>query len=149
MLMLGLTNAPMGVVARDDANFTNSSTEEQSAERPFCSLEAVVSMSMVSPLFQRVGTRKLLSLAVSWYNFAMTPKLTNEQREALKEGAGLVPVEDDQTHQVYFLVDRITLGNADRDAIREGIADMEAGRVLTLDELDARIRSRIEGTNPA
>jgi predicted transcriptional regulator len=28
-------------------------------------------------------------------------------------------------------------------AIREGIADMEASRLVTLDELDARIRSRL------
>jgi predicted transcriptional regulator len=31
----------------------------------------------------------------------------------------------------------------DRAAIREGIADMEAGRVLTLEELDARIRAKL------
>jgi len=28
-------------------------------------------------------------------------------------------------------------------AIRQGIADMEAGRIVTLDELDARIRARL------
>lgn len=31
----------------------------------------------------------------------------------------------------------------DRAAIREGIADMEAGRLLTLEKLDARIRARL------
>jgi predicted transcriptional regulator len=33
--------------------------------------------------------------------------------------------------------------DADRQAIREGIADMEAGRVVTLEELDARIQARL------
>lgn len=77
----------------------------------------------------------------------MTPKLTHEQREALKQGGGPVPVEDDQTHEVYFLVDKVTLDtlrqDADREAIRQGIADMEAGRVVTLEELDARIQAKI------
>lgn len=73
----------------------------------------------------------------------MIAKLTSEQREALKQGIGPVPVEDEQTHEVYFLVDKATLEQADHDAIRQGIADMEAGRVLTLEELDARIHARI------
>lgn len=79
----------------------------------------------------------------------MTPKLTSEQREALKQGAGPVPVEDEQTHEVYYLVDKLTLESADRDAIRKGVADMEAGRLLTLDELDARIQSRIRRSKSA
>ncbi len=77
----------------------------------------------------------------------MTPKLTDEQREALMRDGCPVAVEDDQTHQVYFLVDQMTLDSlrhdADRDAIGQGIADMEAGRVVTLEELDNRIRSKI------
>lgn len=32
---------------------------------------------------------------------------------------------------------------ADRAAIRDGIADMETGGVITLQELDARIRAKI------
>lgn len=73
----------------------------------------------------------------------MTPKLTSEQREALKQSLGPVPVEDEQTHEVYFLVDRTTLEGSDRAAIRQGIVDMEAGRVLTLEELDERIQAKI------
>ena len=46
-----------------------------------------------------------------------------------------------------FLVDKGTLEtlqqDADRQAIRQGIADMEAGRVVTLEELDARIQARL------
>jgi predicted transcriptional regulator len=78
----------------------------------------------------------------------MTPKLTDEQREALNlDGGNPVPVEDEQTHQLYFLVDRTTLEtlrhDADHEAIRQGIADMENGRVLTLEELDARIQTKL------
>jgi hypothetical protein len=71
----------------------------------------------------------------------MTAKLTSEQRAALIGHEGSLPVEDDQTQQVYFLVDEATLNKlqreADRAAIRDEIADMEAGRVLTLEQLDA------------
>lgn len=77
----------------------------------------------------------------------MTPKLTAEQREALDEAAGPVRVEDDERHRVYFLIDESTFKSLQRQedlaAIREGIADMEAGRIVTLEELDARIRSRL------
>ena len=37
----------------------------------------------------------------------------------------------------------------DLAAIREGIADMESGRILTLDELDARIRARLDESSKA
>ena len=81
----------------------------------------------------------------------MTPKLTPEQREALDHSDGPVPVEDEQTHRVYFLVDPSTLNTLeqqeDLSAIREGIADMEAGRVVTLDELDARIGARLKSAS--
>ena len=73
----------------------------------------------------------------------MTPKLTSEQLEALRTDGAPLPVEDEHTKQVYFLVDRATLESADRDSIRRGIADMEAGRVITLEELDARIQAAI------
>jgi predicted transcriptional regulator len=77
----------------------------------------------------------------------MTPKLTPEQREALSQSDGPVLVEDGETNRVYFLVDESTLDTLqqqeDMTAIREGIADMEAGRMVTLEELDARIRARL------
>jgi len=77
----------------------------------------------------------------------MTPKLTKEQRDAIQRDRCPVPVEDEQTHQVYFLVEKETLEtlrqDADCQAIRQGIADMEAGRVITLEELDARIQARL------
>ncbi|MCE9547775.1 MAG: hypothetical protein K8T25_20070 [Planctomycetia bacterium] len=48
----------------------------------------------------------------------MTPEINAEQREALERSEDLA-------------------------AIREGIADMEAGRVLSLEELDTRIQAQL------
>jgi len=77
----------------------------------------------------------------------MTPKLTDEQREALHHSDGPVPVEDEQTRRLYYLVDSSTLTSLrqqqDLAAIREGIADMEAGRVAQLDEVVSRIRNNL------
>lgn len=77
----------------------------------------------------------------------MTPKITEEQRAALSGHVGPLPIEDEQTQQVFFLLDQASLDKlqreADRAAIREGIADMEAGRVLTLEQLDSRIRATL------
>jgi predicted transcriptional regulator len=77
----------------------------------------------------------------------MTPKLTPEQREALDRSDGPVAVEDAETKRVYFLVDESIIDSLQRQedltAIREGIADMEAGRLVTLEELDARIHARL------
>ena len=77
----------------------------------------------------------------------MSIKLTSEQRAALESSDGLVAVEDEVNKRLYFLVDESTLANLklrdDEIAIREGIADMEAGRVVTLEELDRRIRARL------
>jgi predicted transcriptional regulator len=78
----------------------------------------------------------------------MTPKLTPEQREALDGSDGPVAVEDEQTHRVYYLVDDSTYNSLqqqeDLAALKYGIADLEAGRVVTLDELDARISARLK-----
>ena len=77
----------------------------------------------------------------------MTPKLTPEQREALAHSDGPVLVEDEQTKEAYFLVDASTMNALERqqdlEAIREGIADVEAGRVAPLDEALARIRAKL------
>jgi predicted transcriptional regulator len=77
----------------------------------------------------------------------MVPKLTAEQREALRQGEGPIAVEDEQTHQVYFIVDRSTLEalrkEQDVAAIREGLADVNAGRVTPLRDSIARIRQQL------
>jgi predicted transcriptional regulator len=74
-------------------------------------------------------------------------KLTPEQCEALDRSDGPLAIEDERTHRVYCVVDEPTLAKlqrqADVAAIREGIADMEAGRIVTLEELDARVRARL------
>jgi len=78
----------------------------------------------------------------------MMPKITPEQRFALAHSDGPVPIEDDKTNRVYFLVDESTFTSMQRQedlaAIREGMADAEAGRVITLDELDIRIRAHLD-----
>ena len=77
----------------------------------------------------------------------MTPKLTPEQREAIDRTGGPVLVEDEQTKEAYFLVDASTMTawqkHQDLEAIREGVADVEAGRVAPLDEALARIRAKL------
>ncbi len=86
------------------------------------------------------------------YNSIMTPKLSDEQRQALDErGDSPVPVQDEQSQRVYFLVDQSLHERAmgalqqreDLAAITEGIADMEAGRVVPFEEVDARIRKKL------
>jgi predicted transcriptional regulator len=75
----------------------------------------------------------------------MNVKLTAEQRIALDNHVGPLPIEDEQTQRMFFLLDQATLNKLEREAnraaIRDGIADMEAGRVRTLEELDARIHA--------
>jgi len=77
----------------------------------------------------------------------MTPKLTPEQSAALRQSDGPMPIEDEQTSRLYFLVDAAAWESFRRQqdlaAIREGIADMEAGRVAPLDEVMARIRTSL------
>jgi predicted transcriptional regulator len=78
---------------------------------------------------------------------SMTPKISPEQREALNHTDGPLAVEDEHSHRRYYLVDESTFTSLtqqeDRAAIREGIADMEAGRVAPLDEVMARIRTNL------
>lgn len=80
----------------------------------------------------------------------MTVKLTAEQRQALNASTGPVPVEDEETHELFFLIDQGMLDEfrrqGDREAIRAGIADLEAGRLLTLEELDARVQQAMRRT---
>lgn len=82
----------------------------------------------------------------------MTPKLTDEQRQAIRAGGGQpVPVEDEQTHTVYVLIDQETHRRAvealrqqeDLDAIQAGINAMEAGRTIPLAEADTQIRQEL------
>ena len=82
----------------------------------------------------------------------MTPKVTDEIRQALQNQPGSpVRIEDDQTHQVYVIVDERTHEQAmqalreqqdDIAAIQAGIEDMEAGRFRPLEEVDAELRKK-------
>lgn len=82
----------------------------------------------------------------------MTPKITEDQRRALRDRPeGPVAVEDEQTHRVYVIVDKHVHQQAmealreheDVAAIHAGIDDMQSGRVVPLEEVDARIRQRL------
>jgi len=78
----------------------------------------------------------------------MEPQLTDEQKEALREQGTPVRIEDSETHKVYFLIDDAfhrraveALERRDTDrALKAGLKDLEAGRVLSFRDVDARIR---------
>ena len=55
----------------------------------------------------------------------MTPKLTDEQREALSQNNGPVPVEDDETQRLYFLIDESRLNALEQ---QEDLRDWKGGR---------------------
>ena len=81
------------------------------------------------------------------YNLGMTPKLTPELSEALhSNGNQPTPVVDPADNQVYFLVTQSTVDKAqqteDEEAIRNGIADMEAGEHYSIDEARAELAKR-------
>ena len=82
----------------------------------------------------------------------MSPGLTDEQRQALRSHPGKpIEIEDQETKNVYFIVDQALLERAmqalqqeqDHAAIREGIEQMEAGLGQPLDEVDAEIREEM------
>jgi len=85
----------------------------------------------------------------------MVNQLTKEQRQALLEHPEGVEVWDEATQKVYILADaglhrramealRRQRQQEDRDAIAEGIAQMEAGQRVPLDEAFERIRARMK-----
>ena len=61
------------------------------------------------------------------YNFGMSPKLSQEQREALQRHPGQpIEVEDEQDHAIYVLIARDQFrkeqgGRVDRDKIKQAI----------------------------
>jgi predicted transcriptional regulator len=79
----------------------------------------------------------------------MTPKLTKELTDALHATEdGQVEAIDPETGRVYFVVAGPIHQRAmealrrqdDRDAIARGIADMEAGQEIAVDEAHANLR---------
>ena len=83
--------------------------------------------------------------------------LTDEQREALALEPSGIEVEDPQTQKVYVLADADFYRRAkqalarqeDREAIQAGIEDMEAGRVVSFEEVDRRIRAKLTQQQPS
>jgi len=78
-------------------------------------------------------------------------KLTQEQREAIRQNGCPIQVEDDETKKVYVLIDgdfhdraaQALEESEARRAIRDGLDDLEAGRVAAFAEIDARIRKKL------
>ena len=85
------------------------------------------------------------------YNAFMIAKLSDELREALRRTGKSVDVLDEESQKLYVLTERDTFLRAmqalqaqeDCAATQAGVTALEAGNVLTLDELDNRIRSRL------
>lgn len=82
----------------------------------------------------------------------MTPKLTTEQLTAVDaSGNGSIEVVHPVTNQTYFIVDGNTHRQAmdalrrqqDHDAIAEGIAQMEAGQTIPLEEARRLTKERL------
>lgn len=78
------------------------------------------------------------------------PKLTDEQRNALKKSGGTeAVVEDEQTATQYVIVSmqvhteakQALREKADRESIQRGIDDAEAGRVCSGEELTRHVKS--------
>ena len=93
-----------------------------------------------------------LSDGVSRYNCFMTAKLTKELTAALHAtGNRELEVVDPETSRLYFIVDSETHRRAmdalrrqqDREAIAEGLAQMQAGQGRPLDQAFAEMRARL------
>ena len=82
----------------------------------------------------------------------MTPKLTNEQSQALHEAGDELPILDPSTNKFYVVIEQAVHEQAkaalqrqqsdDLAAIKEGIEDMKAGRVTPLDEAHQEIKRK-------
>ena len=88
----------------------------------------------------------------------MTPKLSKELTDALKaRDDGQLEAIDPETGRLYFVVDSAVHQRAmealrrqeDHDAIARGLEDMEAGRVLPVDEPHARLREELHSLHEA
>lgn len=89
---------------------------------------------------------------IPWYNLCMTPKLSKDLADALNAtGNGELEVINPNDNRVYFVVDGETHRQAmdalrrqrDRDAIANGIAQMEAGEGIPLEEAFNGIRAEL------
>ena len=80
----------------------------------------------------------------------LTLALSDAQRAELAAKPGSVHVRDTESQQDYAIVDLDWLRNAhralheqeDREAIKEGLRDVEAGRTYSLEEVERRMQDR-------
>ena len=86
----------------------------------------------------------------------MTPKLTNEQREAALERLGQpVPVEDEQTHEIWYLVKQAdapnVIDNWTRVELQKGFDAIDRGDVAKWDpdKIKSEGRKRLAEQDPA
>ena len=95
---------------------------------------------------------RVLSGPYPWYTSSMTHKLSQELVDALKAaGNGELEVVSPDDNRVYFVVDGDTHRQAmealrrqrDRDAIANGIAQMEEGEGIPLEEAQMQTRERL------
>lgn len=91
-----------------------------------------------------------------WYNTLMTPKLTNEQREAALERLGQpIPVEDEQTREIWYLVKEAdapnVIDNWTRVELQKGFDAIDRGEVAEWDpdKIKAEGRKRLADQDPA
>lgn len=83
----------------------------------------------------------------------MTPKLTSDQRDALQRSAGQpVKVEDDQTHEMFFLVSPQALPVLWEEYIRRevqrGLDEIDRGQTVPWDMPAILEQARARHSNP-
>lgn len=91
------------------------------------------------------------SNALARYRYNMVIPITDELRDALKASPDGVVVEDQDAQRTYIVADSAVHEEAmqalrrerDRQSIERGIADMEAGRTMSIDEADQQIRESL------
>jgi len=95
-----------------------------------------------------LGRSACQNVPILWYNLSMM-KLTREQTEEAVRNPEGVECEGDGTEKVFIIVDADVLRRMKEvlyrkdvhESIAVGIADMEAGRMMTAEEADDRVRS--------
>jgi predicted transcriptional regulator len=88
-----------------------------------------------------------------WYNKDMTPKLTNEQSEALHASGDEMQILDPSTNKFYVVVEQSVHQKAiaalklqeeeNLAAIQQGIDDVNAGQIMPADVAHKRIREKL------
>ncbi len=80
----------------------------------------------------------------------MTPKLSQELADALQASGEHSLVVTDAQNRIYYLMDEElhqramqAMQQQNRDAIAEGLSDMESGRTQPLDEAFSQMRTRL------